>query len=77
MDNILLEYAPLLLVLITILLKEKIFITPFQLEQTKSEILKMVDDKFVDKEAIEDLRQDIKELKEKLNSLYDYIITTR
>ncbi len=72
--NILIEYAPLVLVLVCFLLREKVFVTPVQLEIKHRKILEEVADKFSTKEENQYQSSEIKEMKAKIDKIYDKIM---
>ena len=74
MDNYIINYAPLLIIIITFLLKNKFFVTPEQLEKAHAQILEEVETKFATKEILETLKEDITELKEKVDKIYDILL---
>lgn len=73
-EQMLIEYAPLIIIILTFILKEKIFVTPAQLAETKEEILREVKADFVAKEIVEEIKEDIKRIEEKLDNLIDYFM---
>lgn len=78
MDNIFIEYAPILIVVIGFLTAYRIFVTPNQLQNEISKLEKELDKKYVQKEVykvvINELKEDISEIKEKLDIIYNAII---
>ncbi len=72
--NILIEYAPLVLAIICLLLREKIFTTPEQLERKHREIMDEVEEKFSTKEDGRHMGQEIKDMKDKIDKIYDKIM---
>ena len=74
MDNLILEYAPIIIVVCAVLLKNRIFVTPEQLKDTRAEILQVVETKFATKEIVETIKDDIQRLEEKIDNLQTLII---
>ncbi len=78
MDNIFIEYAPIIIVVIGFLTAYRIFVTPNQLQNEISKLEKELDKKYVQKEVykvvITELKEDISEIKEKLDIIYNAII---
>ena len=75
------EYAPLLIVVIMFLIQHKIFVTPEQLEKKHREILGDCDSRFVlisvYLEFKEQIIYDLKELKEGVNEIKQYLLTNK
>ena len=68
------EFAPVIIVVMGFFIAYKVFITPADLQRE----LKALDDKYVQKEvhdyAIQELKDDIAEIKEKVDKIYDKLI---
>ena len=81
MDNIIIEYAPLIVIALVFLLRNKIFITPDQMSnavlQVKDEILKEIEGKYATLEFAKNIREDITEIKEQLKTISDFLMTGR
>ncbi len=72
------EYAPVIIVVVGFLLAYKVFVTPQQLDKELKTFEKELDKKFVHKEvhdlAISEIKEDIAEIKEKIDKMYDKIM---
>jgi len=68
------EYAPIVLIIICLLLREKIFVTPEQLERRHREIIDEVEEKFSTKEDSKHMSCEIKGMKDKIDKIYDKIM---
>lgn len=72
------EYAPLIIVILGFMWQNKIFVTPEQLEKRFTIFEHDLEKKFVLKEthdlAITEMKNDIEEIKEKLDKIYDMLI---
>lgn len=72
MDNqILIEYAPIIIVVVAFLIQQRLVVTPEQLERKHREILKDVEQKFSTKSDFENLKDDFGEMKEKIDKIYN------
>lgn len=63
----LLEYAPIIIVLVVFLIQHKIFVTPEQLSQTKSELLEHTSDNYVSLQIYRDNRASLENRIEKID----------
>ncbi len=72
------EYAPTIIVIMGFFIAYKIFVTPQQLNEELKVFERDLDKKFVHKEvhdlAISELKEDIAEIKEKIDKIYDKIM---
>lgn len=72
MDNqIFIEYAPIIIVVVAFLIQQRLVVTPEQLERKHREILKDVEARFSTKSDFENLKDDFEEIKDKINKIYD------
>ncbi len=62
-----LEYAPIIIVLIVFLLQHKIFVTPEQLSETKSEFMEHISDNYVSLQTYRDNRASLENRIEKID----------
>ena len=76
MEN-LLHYSPILLAVIIFLIQQRIVVTPEQLERKHREILEDVEERFVTLNSFKDLKEQVTEMKEKIDRIYDCIITVK
>ncbi len=73
MDN-LLYYSPIIVVILTFLVQQRIVVTPEQLEKKHREILKDTERKFVTMDSFHDLKSNFSEMKDKIDKIYDCLI---
>ena len=76
MEN-LLNYAPILVAVMIFLIQQRIVITPEQLEKKHREIMDDIEEKFVSIHSFNDLKENFGEMKEKIDKIYDFIITVK
>lgn len=76
MEN-LLNYAPILVAVMIFLVQQRIVITPEQLEKKHREIIDDIEEKFVSIHSFNDLKENFGEMKEKIDKIYDFIITVK
>lgn len=72
------EYAPAIIVIIGFCIAYKVFVTPRQLSDELKVFERYLDKKFVHKDvhdlAISEMKEDIAEIKEKIDKIYDKIM---
>ncbi len=76
MEN-LLHYSPILLAVMIFLIQQRIVVTPEQLERKHREIMEDVEERFVTLNSFKDLKEQVIEMKEKIDRIYDCIITVK
>lgn len=76
MENIL-HYSPIIVALMVFLIQQRIVVTPEQLEIKHREIIEDVEQKFVTIHSFKDLKEQFSEVKEKIDKIYDCIITVK
>lgn len=76
MEN-LLNYAPIFVAVMIFLIQQRIVITPEQLEKKHREIMDDIEEKFVSIHSFNDLKENFGEMKEKIDKIYDFIITVK
>lgn len=68
--NLIVEYAPIILLVIAFIMREKIFVTPYQLEKSKQDCMKEAANQFVTLYQLEQAkRNNMKEAETKFASL--------
>ena len=84
MDKYFIEYAPLIIVILAFIMKNKLFITPEQLECKHREILKEIDDRYVRndlhkelKEYIQKVDEKVEKVEEKVDAIYELLIKAK
>lgn len=75
MNSYVIQYAPIVVLVAVFLLKNRIFVTPEQLEKAHAQILEEVETKFATKEILDTLKEDINELKSKVDKIYDILLS--
>ncbi len=66
-------YSPIIVAVVMFLVQSSIFTTPAQLERKHREILCDCEDKFASKAAYDELKQDFRYVKEKLDKIYEWM----
>lgn len=73
------DFAPWIVVILVFLWQNKVFVTPEQMEKRFMEQEQHLETKFVLKEtynvAIHEMKQDVTEIKEKIDRMYDKLMT--
>ncbi len=77
MDETLLQYSPIIAAVIIFLIQQRIFVTPEQLEKKHREIWQDIEEKFVSIQSYNELKEQFCEMKEKIDKIYDFIITVK
>lgn len=77
MEEKIIEYAPIIVVILCFFLKNKLFVTPEQLLQTKADILETIKQDYMTKEIAETIKQDIQDIKSQLNIISEYILNKK
>lgn len=73
----LLYYSPVVIIVLTFIIQQKIVVTPEQLEKKHREILYDIENRFVTKNSYEDLKAQFTEIKDKIDKIYDCLIITK
>ena len=73
MDKII-EYSPIIIVVLMFFVQQKIFVTPEQLEKKHREIVEEIEEKFVTIHSFIDLKDQFTEVKDKIYKMYDLLI---
>ena len=74
MESYLISYAPVIIVVVTFLFKNKFFVTPEQLLRMKEEIKKEVKEEYATKEIANEIKDDIRDIKENLREISLHIL---
>ena len=69
-----LEYAPLILVLIMFCINYRIFVNPVDLEKKHREILNDIDNKYASKTTVDELKSQFHDMAEKIDKIYNILI---
>ena len=75
MEEKILEYSPILIVLMMFFIQHRIFVTPEQLERKHREIIESVEQRFVSTNSFNDLKGQFTDMKEKIDKIYDCLIS--
>lgn len=76
MHNIL-QYSPIIVVIIMYLTQLRIVVTPEQLEKKHREILDDIENKFATQNSVKDLKEQMGDMKEKIDRIYECIIAVK
>ncbi len=71
----LLQISPFILMIMMFFIQYRVFVTPEQLEKKHREILESVESHFVSLNSFTDLKEQVGEMKEKIDKIYDCLIT--
>ena len=73
----LLHYSPIIIAVMIFLIQQRLVVTPEQLEKKHREIIEDIEGKFVSIHSFNDLNEPFSEMKEKIDKIYDFIITVK
>lgn len=73
--NELLQYSPIIIAIMIFFIQHKIFVTPEQLEKKHREIIESVESHFVSVHSFNDLKAQVVDMKDKIDKIYDCLIT--
>ncbi len=71
----LIQYSPLIVAVMIFFIQQKIFVTPEQLEKKHREIIESVEAHFVSLHSFNDLKDGVDDMKDKIDKIYDCLIT--
>ena len=66
-----LQYSPIIIVVIMYLIQQRIVVTPEQLEKKHREILVDVENRFASLSSVKDLKEQVSDMKEKIDKIYE------
>lgn len=72
--EIIMKYAPIILVVFVMFFQYNLFVTPQELEVQHREILETVSQKYVTKEESSNIKAQISDMQVKVDKIYDAII---
>ena len=72
-----LQYSPIIIVVIMYLIQQRIVVTPEQLEKKHREILVDVENRFASLSSVKDLKEQVSDMKEKIDKIYECIIAAK
>ncbi len=73
----LLQYSPIIIVVIMYLIQQRIVVTPEQLEKKHREILEDVENRFASLSSVKDVKEQVSDMKEKIDRIYECIIAVK
>ena len=73
----LLQYSPVIIVVVMYLLQQRIVVTPEQLEKKHREILEDVENRFASLSSVKDVKEQVSGMKEKIDRIYECIIAVK
>ena len=68
------EYAPIIIVIILFLIQNRVVVTPEQLEKKHREILDDVSRKYATQSIVNELKNQFHDMADKINKIYDILI---
>ena len=68
------EYSPIIVVILMFFIQQKIFVTPEQLEKKHREIIDEIEEKYVSMNSFIDLKEQFSEVNDKIDKIYDLLI---
>jgi len=74
MEYNLIQYSPIIIVVVMFIIQQKIFVTPEQMERKHREIIANVEEKFATLTSVQDLKEQFCDIKDKIDKIYDCII---
>jgi uncharacterized membrane protein YgaE (UPF0421/DUF939 family) len=72
-----LPYAAVIIAVVGFCVQFGMFVRPVELEKKHREILEDAEKKFATLQQIQDLKEDFKDIKEKINKIYDCLIENK
>ena len=73
----LVKYSPIAVVVIALILQWNMFATPIDVEKKHREILNEVAERYMTKEQATDFRIQLNDMQNKIDKIYDVIITSK
>ena len=68
------EYSPVIMLVLLCVMQFRIFVTPEILEIKHREIIAEVESRFAVRDSVIDLKEQISEIKEKIDKIYNYFL---
>lgn len=72
-----LHYSPIIIAVMVFLIQQRIIVTPEQLERKHREILEDAENRFATLSSVKDLKEQVGDMKEKIDKIYDCIIAVK
>lgn len=73
----LIKYSPIAVVVIALILQWNMFATPTDVERKHREILNEIAERYMTKEQASDFRIQLNDMQNKIDKIYDVIITSK
>lgn len=70
----LIDFAPVIVVVIGFLVQQRLVVTPEQLERTHREILCEIELRYAKLDTVSDLREQIYDINDKITKLYELVV---
>lgn len=74
MEQTIIEYAPIIVVLVAVFIQWRLFVTPVELEKKHRAILKEVEERFVSWVAFKSLQDTVNKMDGTIIKIYDFLI---
>lgn len=74
-SNLILQYSPVIMLVLVYFLQFKIFVTPEILEKKHREILMEAENRFASRVAVHGIKEQMAEIKEKIDKIYNCFLT--
>lgn len=68
------EFAPILIIILIFLLQNKFFVTPQELEKKHNAILKDIETRYMTISSANEMKEQLHEIKAKIDKIYDFFI---
>lgn len=68
------EFAPILIIILIFLLQNKFFVTPQELEKKHNAILKDIETRYTTISSANEMKEQLHEIKAKIDKIYDFFI---
>lgn len=75
--NVLIEYAPVIVVVLAFLAQQRVIVTPEQLERKHREILSDIEVRYAQLHSVSDLKEQIDDINEKITKIYDFVLQAK
>lgn len=72
--EILLEYAPIIVVVLVFFVQQRIIVSPEQLERKHREILSEIELRYAQLRYVADLKEQVDDINEKITKVYDIVL---
>ncbi len=74
-SDLLIQYSPIIMLVLVYFLQLKIFVTPEVLEKKHREILQEAENRFASRVAVHGIKEQMSEIKEKIDKIYNCFLT--